>query len=94
MDDLMERLQKIALITPECYIGERCAAHEVAEDAIKEIVRLQEQNKKLNVLLENMQADVQNYLMPDKTECNKDWLVSRLIWWLDGPDQREAQKTA
>ncbi|HFD33106.1 MAG TPA: hypothetical protein ENJ28_10440 [Gammaproteobacteria bacterium] len=62
--------------------------------AHKEIELLQDQNKKLNALLENMQADVRNYLIPDKTECNQAWLVSRFIWWLDGPDQREAQKTA
>ena len=62
--------------------------------AHKEIELLQDQNKKLNALLENMQTDVRNYLIPDKTECSQAWLVSRLIWWLDGPDQREAQKTA
>lgn len=50
-----------------------------------------EQNKKLNALISKMQADVTNYLIPDKTECNKDWLVSRLIYWLDGPEQRDAQ---
>jgi len=61
--------------------------------AHKEIEVLQEQNGKLNALLDNMQADVRNYLIPDKTECNQEWLVSRLIWWLDGPEQREAQKT-
>ena len=55
---------------------------------------IHEQNKKLNALLENMQADVRSYLIPDKTECNQAWLVSRLIWWLDGPEQRKAQKTA
>jgi len=56
--------------------------------------RLQAQNRKLNALHDNMRADVRQYLMPEKTQCSKDWLVSRLIFRLEMSETKEAQESA
>jgi len=48
-------------------------------------------NKKLIALIEAMQQDAEKFLIPDN-ECNQDWFVSRMLWWLDGPEQRDAME--
>lgn len=50
-------------------------------------------SSKLNVLFRKMQADMVTYLEPGNN-CGKDWFVSRMIWHMDGPEQREAQGAA
>ncbi len=46
--------------------------------------------EKLDALLRSMQADAVRYLVPDN-DCGADWFVSRMLWHLDDPAQREAQ---
>lgn len=46
--------------------------------------------ERLEALLRAMQADMRTYLMPDGG-CGADWFVSRMLWHLDGPEQRAAQ---
>jgi hypothetical protein len=41
-------------------------------------------------LLEAMQADMAKFLVLDNG-CGTDWFVNRMIWHLDGPQQRAAQ---
>ncbi|MES2180674.1 MAG: hypothetical protein V4493_01065 [Pseudomonadota bacterium] len=43
---------------------------------------------KLRILIEQMQSEVINYLIPDGIESKE--LISRLIYLLDGPEQRDA----
>lgn len=50
-------------------------------------------DSKLEVLFRKMQADMVAYLEPSN-ECGKDWFVNRMIWHMDGPEQREAQGAA
>jgi len=52
--------------------------------------RLAEKVARLDALLRSMQADAVTYLTPD-SECGADWFVSRMLWHLDGPEQRAAQ---
>jgi len=44
----------------------------------------------LNTHLCKMQVDMAKYLVPDN-ECGTDWFVNRMIWHLDGPEQRKVQ---
>jgi hypothetical protein len=44
----------------------------------------------LDALLRSMQADAVRYLVPGNG-CGADWFVSRMLWHLDGPAQRDAQ---
>jgi hypothetical protein len=46
--------------------------------------------EKLDALLRAMQADARTYLTPGGG-CGADWFVSRMLWHLDGPEQRAAQ---
>jgi hypothetical protein len=46
--------------------------------------------ERLDALLRSMQADAVRYLVPDN-DCGAEWFVSRTLWHLDGPVQREAQ---
>lgn len=41
-------------------------------------------------LLKAMQSDAVAYLVPDN-DCGADWFVNRMLWHLDGPQQRAAQ---
>jgi len=41
--------------------------------------------------IEAMQRDAVAYLTPDDTGRNRDWFVSRMLWQLDGPEQRTMQ---
>ena len=49
--------------------------------------------KPLLKLIQDMQADAEMYLMPDN-ECGKDWFISRILWHLDGPEQRATMERA
>ena len=49
--------------------------------------------KPLLALIQAMQADAEKYLMPDN-ECGRDWFISRILWHLDGPEQRAAMERA
>ena len=49
-----------------------------------------ERLEKMDALLRSMQADAVRYLLPDN-DCDRDWFVSRMLWHLDGPEQRDAQ---
>lgn len=55
-----------------------------------EAERLREAASALNALIENMQEEVRAYLPPDGIEADE--LINRLIYWLDGPQQRKAQR--
>ena len=46
--------------------------------------------ERLNALLRAMQADAVKYLTPG-SGCGAEWFVSRMLWHLDGPEQRAAQ---
>jgi hypothetical protein len=50
-----------------------------------------EKLEKLDALLRSMQTDAARYLVPD-SDCGAGWFVSRMLWHLDGPAQREAQE--
>lgn len=50
-------------------------------------------HSKLEVLFRKMQADMVAYLEPGN-DCGQDWFVNRMIWHMDGPEQREAQGEA
>lgn len=45
---------------------------------------------KLDDLFRSMQTDAEKYLIPDN-DCDRDWFVNRMLWRLDGPEQRKAQ---
>jgi hypothetical protein len=49
-----------------------------------------EKLERLEALLRAMQADAVTYLTPG-SGCGSDWFVSRMLWHLDGPEQRAAQ---
>ena len=49
--------------------------------------------KPLLKLIQAMQADAEKYLMPDN-ECGRDWFINRILWHLDGPEQRAAMERA
>jgi len=51
---------------------------------------LLEAGEKINALAEMMQAEVTAFLHPDSEITNGD-LINRLIYLLDGPEQRDAQ---
>ena len=51
---------------------------------------LAEKLERLEALLRAMQADAVTYLTPG-SGCGSDWFVSRMLWHLDGPEQRAAQ---
>ena len=51
---------------------------------------LEQKVARLDALLRAMQADARTYLTPD-SGCGADWFVSRMLWHLDGPEQRAAQ---
>lgn len=40
-----------------------------------------------------MQADAEKYLIPGN-ECGMQWFVSRMLWHLDGPEQRRLANSA
>lgn len=52
---------------------------------------LRQKAAKLDALIRAMQQDATKYLIPDN-ECGQDWFVSRMLWHLDGPQQRDAQR--
>jgi hypothetical protein len=52
--------------------------------------RAAEALEKLDALLRSMQTDAVRYLVPDN-DCGAEWFLSRMLWHLDGPAQREAQ---
>ncbi len=54
---------------------------------------LEQRCERLDALLRAMQADAVKYLTPN-SGCGADWFVSRMLWHLDGPEQRAAQGDA
>lgn len=51
---------------------------------------LEQKSERLDALLRAMQADMRKYLTPG-SGCGADWFISRMLWHLDGPEQRAAQ---
>lgn len=49
--------------------------------------------ERLDALLRAMQADAVTHLTPG-SGCNDAWFVKRMLWHLDGPEQRAAQDEA
>ena len=49
-----------------------------------------QREESLDKLLGKMQADMVKYLEPGNTVCGRDWFINRIIWHLDGPEQRAA----
>lgn len=47
-----------------------------------------EERQKWQAHIQRMQADMVDYLRPDGP-LDKDGFVERMIYWLDGPEQRE-----
>ncbi len=74
--------------------GVRPLCHRLRDAACDE-AQLREQAaeklEKLDALLRSMQADAVRYLMPH-SGCGAEWFVSRVLWHLDGPAQRDAQE--
>lgn len=54
---------------------------------------LEKKVERLDAMLRAMQADMRTYLTPG-SGCGADWFVSRMLWHLDGPQQRAAQGDA
>ena len=52
--------------------------------------QLAERAKLMDALLRRMQSDATKYLTPD-SGCGVEWFVRRMLWHLDGPQQRKAQ---
>ena len=74
-------------------LGDGCPACNPAkayEYAVQTIEDQKETIRKLDTLIKKMQADATMYLIPDN-ECGAEWFISRTLWHLDGPEQREAQ---
>jgi len=44
--------------------------------------------------LRRMQADATTYLIPDRPDCGRDWFISRILWHLDGPQERAIEALA
>jgi hypothetical protein len=59
----------------------------------REVKSLEQKVQRLEALMRAMQADAVTYLKPD-SGCGADWFVSRMLWHLDGPEQRAAQGDA
>ncbi len=79
-----------------CRVVSPCVYHgAVSENEIEELRKENEILKDIiygfNKHLLKMQADCVKYVEPDNTECGRDWFISRMIYHLDGPEQREIQ---
>jgi hypothetical protein len=57
-----------------------------------DLAAMKAENERLRNLIKLMQSAVQDYLPPYPQYADKDWLVDRLIYLLDGPEQRAAMK--
>jgi len=53
-----------------------------------EVGRLRAIVERYRAHLRHMQADATTYLIPDLTDCGRDWFISRILWHLDGPQER------
>ncbi len=76
------------------------AIHDERRMLKAEIASLSHQNTCLSAELvaydehmARMQADSEKYLIPDN-ECGIHWFVSRMLWHLDGPEQRALANSA
>lgn len=73
---LVDRLRELGAYQPEAIYNEINEAADALE--------------RMDALLCAMQADMVAYLVPDSPH-NADWLVGRILYHLDGPEQRAAQ---
>ena len=62
----------------------------VAGQVERSVRPIEQKVERLDALLRAMQADARTYLTPG-SGCGADWFVSRMLWHLDGPEQRAAQ---
>jgi hypothetical protein len=69
------------------------AADAVGSPSQQGVGPLEQKVERMDALLRAMQADAVKYLTPD-SGCGADWFVSRMLWHLDGPEQRAAQEDA
>jgi hypothetical protein len=52
--------------------------------------QLEQKVERLDALICAMQSDARTYLTPG-SGCGAYWFVGRMLWHLDGPEQRAAQ---
>lgn len=57
--DIRERLKRIAEIQPGCFMGERCAMHEIAHDALIELAGK-------DTVIKELEKDVAFYKMKSR----------------------------
>lgn len=71
--------------------ADKVDSHGAVAGQVERSVRpLKQKVERLDALLCAMQADARRYLTPG-SGCGSDWFVSRMLWHLDGPEQRAAQ---
>ncbi len=78
---------------PERWLDVLLAAAEGQAFTTEGLLSFTAQPTKLDVLFRKMQADMVTYLEPSNA-CGQDWFVNRMIWHMDGPEQRAAQGDA
>ena len=93
----MEVLTEVC--TCDDNIDTPCPRHERENTLQDMVVKLQNENKTLrdiifgfNNHLLKMQADCVKYLEPDNKKCGKEWFINKMLYYLDGPEQRTVQE--
>lgn len=79
------------------YCGQRLMEHQIhncRQKLMDEIAKLKTAMGMYESLMSAMQRDAEKYLMPDDTQFSKSWFVSRILYHIDGPMQKEVQSTA
>ena len=60
----------------------------------RKVERLRATVERYRAHLRRMQADATTYLMPDRPDCDRAWFISRILWHLDGPQERAIEALA
>ena len=60
----------------------------------RKVERLRATVERYRAHLQRMQADATTYLMPDRPDCDRAWFISRILWHLDGPQERAIEALA
>lgn len=63
-------------------------------ELLEQVSKLKYSLKMYESHMATMQRDAEKYLTPDDVQFSKDWLVSRILYHLDGPAQREVRTAA
>lgn len=93
---LAAAIEGIAELETDLETMTRTAAHQgdLLDQAQTEAKRLLAIVERYREHLRRMQADATTYLIPDLTDCGRDWFISRILWHLDGPQGRAIEALA